>query len=126
MLALSQSGCFMWTGRAFHPESYIVQRRERDAATRLSKFIDIDESNQSTPRVARSKLNNEKRTTRTSGQFVEEEMTTMRTRGLIEDDWTSRATTGRVARARTAPVNVEALQTAETAAQRTSGEKTLS
>ena len=135
MLALSQSGCFMWTGRAFHPESYIVQRRERDAATRLSKFIDIDESNQSTPRVARSKLNNEKRTTRTSGQFVEEEMTTMRTRGLIDDegtsgylegDWTSRTTTGRAARARTAPVNVEALQTAETAAQRTSGEKTLS
>ena len=45
-----QSGCFMWTGRAFHPDSYIVQRRERDAATRLSKFIDIDESTQSTPR----------------------------------------------------------------------------
>ena len=139
MLALSQSGCFMWTGRAFHPESYIVQRRERDAATRLSKFIDIDESNQSTPRAARSKLNNEKsasdkRTTRTSGQFVEEEIT-MRTRGLIEDertsvylegDWTSRATMGRVARARTAPVNVEALQTAETAAQRNSGEETSS
>ena len=45
-----QSGCFMWTGRAFHPDSYIVQRRERDAATRLSKFIYIDESTQSTPR----------------------------------------------------------------------------
>ena len=126
----------MWTGRAFHPESYIVQRRERDAATRLSKFIDIDESNQSTPRVARSKLNNteksDKRTTRTSGQFLEEDMP-MRTRGLIEEertsghlegDWTSRATMGRAARARTAPVNVEALQTAETAAERNSGKET--
>ena len=117
MLALSQSGCFMWTGRAFHPESYIVQRRERDAATRLSKFIDIDESNQSTPRVLRSKLS-EKRTTRTSGEFVEEERT-MRTRGLVEEERTR--TMGRATRARTAPVNVEALQTAEVA-ERNSGE----
>merc|ERR1719234_59052 len=69
-----QSGCFMWTGRAFHPDSYIVQRRERDIATRLSKFIDIEESNQSTPRVLRSNLmSDSKRTTRTSGQFVDEE-----------------------------------------------------
>ena len=24
-----QAGCYMWTGRAYHRESYIVQRREK-------------------------------------------------------------------------------------------------
>ena len=133
MLALSQSGCFMWTGRAFHPDSYIVQRRERDAATRLSKFIDIEESNQSTPRVLRSNLIKEsesKRTTRTCGQFVEDEDRTMRTTwGLVDEEERtrtsgSRTTMGRAARARTAPVNVEALQTAEVA-ERNPGQPSL-
>ena len=121
---LSQSGCFMWTGRAFHPDSYIVQRRERDVATRLSKFIDIEESNQSTPRVLRSNLikemSEDKRTTRTSGQFVDEEERTMW--GLVDEEERtrtseggSRTTMGRAVRARTAPVNVEALQAAEVA-----------
>ena len=121
----------MWTGRAFHPDSYIVQRRERDAATRLSKFIDIEESNQSTPRVLRSNLIKEsesKRTTRTSGQFVEDEERTMRTTwGLVEERTRtseSRTTMGRAARARTAPVNVEALQTAEIA-ERSPGQPSL-
>ena len=111
---LSQSGCFMWTGRAFHPDSYIVQRRERDIATRLSKFIDIEESNQSTPRVLRSnfikEMSESKRTTRTSGQLVDEEERMMRT-----SEGESRTTMGRAVRAQTAPVNVEALQAAEVA-----------
>ena len=117
----------MWTGRAFHPDSYIVQRRERDVATRLSKFIDIEESNQSTPRVLRSNLTKEmsesKRTTRTSGQLVDEEERMMRTmRGLVEEEERtrtseggSRTIMGRAVRAQTAPVNVEALQAAEVA-----------
>ena len=114
----------MWTGRAFHPDSYIVQRRERDVATRLSKFIDIEESNQSTPRVLRSNLIKEmsesKRTTRTSGHFVDEEERTMW--GLVEEEERtrtseggSRTIMGRAVRAQTAPVNVEALQAAEVA-----------
>ena len=87
----------------------------------------------------------EKRTTRTSGNFVEEEVT-IRPRGLIEDEGTlgyaseertrrngrSRASIGRqgkiegrTTRAQTAPVNVEALQIAKiAAAERNSGKET--
>ena len=106
----------MWTGRAFHPKSYIVQRRERDVATRLSKFIDIDDSNQSTPRVIRSKVAEiDKRKTRTSGNMESEEWTC----GFFEEKIMPRRhleegslTIKRVDRAQTAPVNVEALQSA--------------
>ena len=117
----------MWTGRAFHPKSYIVQRRERDVATRLSKFIDIDDSNQSTPRVIRSKVTeSDKRITRTSGNMESEEWTcgffeekVMPRRHLEENSLTIK----RVDRAQTAPVNVEALQSAAAeVVQRNNGE----
>ena len=111
----------MWTGRAFHPKSYIVQRRERDVATRLSKFIDIDDSNQSTPSVIRSKVAEiDKRKTRTSGNMESEEWTCgffeekiMPRRHLEEGSLTLMGQ--RVDRAQTAPVNVEALQSAAAA-----------
>ena len=117
----------MWTGRAFHPKSYIVQRRERDVATRLSKFIDIDDSSQSTPRVIRSKVTEiDKRKTRTSGNMESEEWTCgffeekiMPRRHLEESSLTIK----RVDRAQTAPVNVEALQSAAAeVVQRNNGE----
>ena len=105
----------MWTGRAFHPKSYIVQRRERDVATRLSKFIDIDDSSQSTPRSPPRSEVTEIDKRKTSGNMESEEWTcgffeekVMPRRHLEEGSLTIK----RVDRAQTAPVNVEALQSA--------------
>ena len=116
----------MWTGRAFHPKSYIVQRRERDVATRLSKFIDIDDSSQSTPRSPPRSEVTEIDKRKTSGNMESEEWTCgffeekiMPRRHLEESSLTIK----RVDRAQTAPVNVEALQSAAAeVVQRNNGE----
>ena len=59
-----QSGCYLWTGRsensstvrslyfqtcfrAYHRDSYIVQRKDREKGSRLSKYIDIENMEQS-------------------------------------------------------------------------------